>query len=124
MHLVRPLPARARATDDLFSTPAVIPALPLQALPVLTGPWGIYTGDSFMNQAQPGIDYHSTHLWVDNWDVAEPNSEDDTSVATSAPNPATSFAFDRTWLSTREAVAQADGRPFIIEEWGETLFAC
>ena len=82
-------------------------------------PWGIYTGDSFTNQAQPGIDYHSTHLWVDNWNVAEPDSTDDTSVATSAPNPATSFDFDRTWLSTRKAAAQSDDRPFIIEEWGE-----
>ena len=38
-----------------------------------TGPWAIYTGDSFDNQAQNGIDYHSTHLWVDNWNVAEVN---------------------------------------------------
>ena len=90
-----------------------------QSEPVRAGPWGIYTGDSFTNQAQPGIDCHSTHLWVDNWNVAEPDSTDDTSVATSAPNPATSFVFDRTWLSTRKAAAQSDGRPFIIEEWGE-----
>ena len=83
------------------------------------GPWAPYVGDSFSNQAQPGIDYHSTHLWVDNWDVAEANSTDDGSVAMSAPAAdGSSFKFDRTWISTRNAVAAADGRPFVIEEFG------
>ena len=50
--------------------------------------------------------------------MAEANSSDDNSVATSVPNPATSFTFDRTWLATRKAVAAADGRPFVIEEFG------
>jgi len=39
-------------------------------------------------------------------------------VASSVPDPATSFAFDRQWLSTRKAIAAADGRPFVIEEFG------
>ncbi len=52
------------------------------------------------------------------------NSSDDNSVASSIPDPATSFAFDRQWLSTRKAIAAADGRPFVIEEFGAQTASC
>ena len=122
--------SRLRLPKDVFKQCLLPGHLTLQpscfpeALVLFAGPWAIYTGDSFGNQAQNGIDYHSTHLWVDNWNVAEANSSDDNSVASSIPDPATSFAFDRQWLSTRKDIAAADGRPFVIEEFGVPADPC
>ena len=43
----------------------------------------------------------------------------DPQVAMSAPKAdGSSFTFDRNWLAVRKAVAAADGRPFVIEEFG------
>ena len=77
-------------------------------------------GDSFSTQSARGIDYLSTHLWVDNWGIAGGNlDEDDAAVAMSAPKAdGSSFAFDREWLRTRKAAAAASGSPFVIEEFG------
>ena len=59
---------------------------------------------------------------MDNWGVAEQDSGSDSAVAGSAPNPdGSSFAFDRKWLAVRKAVAAADGKPFIMEEFGAPL---
>ena len=34
------------------------------------GDWSPITGDSFSLQSTRGIDYCSTHMWVDDWAVA------------------------------------------------------
>ena len=82
----------------------------------------MYVGDSFSIQSAKGIDYHSTHLWVDNWGIAVVDSSSDASVAMSAPKAdGSSFAFDRLWLSARKAASAADGRPFVIEEFGALI---
>ncbi len=34
------------------------------------GSWSAITGDSYSLQNTRGIDYHSTHMWVDDWAIA------------------------------------------------------
>jgi hypothetical protein len=85
------------------------------------GSWSAITGDSYSLQNTRGIDYHSTHMWVDDWAIAPalpPPYEADSSSGAAPANPS-DFAFHRKWLSTRAAQAQSDGKPFVIEEFGK-----
>lgn len=58
------------------------------------GSWSALTGDSVSLHSTVGIDYHSTHLWVDDWQVA-PALPDPYTDATGAPANPSDFGFHR-----------------------------
>mmetsp|Transcript_8368 Transcript_8368/g.25080 ORF Transcript_8368/g.25080 Transcript_8368/m.25080 type:complete len:630 (-) Transcript_8368:2224-4113(-) len=84
------------------------------------GSWSAITGDSVGLHSIVGIDYHSTHMWVDDWGVA-PALPDPYTGATGAPANPADFTFHRKFLEARVAAARADGKPFVIEEFGKYI---
>ena len=59
-----------------------------------TGAWSALTGDSVSLQNTPGIDYHSTHLWVDDWGIA-PELPTPYSGGVGAPADPANYGFHR-----------------------------
>lgn len=84
------------------------------------GSWSAITGDSVSLQATRGIDYHSTHMWVDDWGIA-PELPEPYTGETGAPANPSDFAFHRKFLAARAMAAKIDKKPFVIEEFGKYI---